>query len=51
MSAVQWVIDGLPEGTQKRLRAYVQDVAKAFGDHLEAVLLYGSAVRGDFLPG
>ena len=51
MSAVQWVIDGLPDGTQKLLRAYVQDVVKAFGDHLESVLLYGSAVRGDFLPG
>lgn len=51
MSSVQWVIDGLTEATQKLLRAYVQDVAKAFGDHLEAVLLYGSAVRGDFLPG
>jgi hypothetical protein len=51
MSSVQWIIDGLPDGTQKLLRSYVQDVAKAFGDHLEAVLLYGSAVRGDFLPG
>ena len=51
MSSAQWVIDGLPEGTQKLLRSYVQDLAKAFGDQLEAVLLYGSAVRGDFLPG
>lgn len=51
MSAVQWVIDGLPDGTQKLLRIYVEDVTKAFGDHLDAVLLYGSAVRGDFLPG
>jgi hypothetical protein len=51
MSAVQWVIDGLPEQTQKILRSYVQDVAETFGDRLEAVLLYGSAVRGDFLPG
>jgi len=51
MSSVQWVIDGLPEGTQKLLRAYVEHVAKAFGDQLETVILYGSAVRGDFLPG
>lgn len=51
MSSVQWVIDGLPDSTQKLLRAYVQDVVKAFGEHLESVLLYGSAVRGDFLPG
>ncbi len=51
MSAVQWVIDGLPDETQKLLRAYVREVANAFGDQLEAVLLYGSAVRGEFLPG
>jgi hypothetical protein len=51
MSVAQWVIDGLPEQTQKLLRSYVQAVTKAFGDQLEALLLYGSAVRGDFLPG
>lgn len=51
MSVPRWSIDGLPEGTHKRLRSYVQDVVTAFGDQLEAVLLYGSAARGDFLPG
>lgn len=51
MSVAQWVIDGLPEPTQKLLRSYVQEVTNAFGDQLEALLLYGSAVRGEFLPG
>jgi hypothetical protein len=51
MSIPHWSIDGLPEGTYKLLRSYVQDVIKAFGDRLEAVLLYGSAARGDFLQG
>ena len=51
MSAVQWTIDGLPEETQRLLRSYVKDVAQAYGEQLDAVLLYGSAVRGEFLPG
>lgn len=51
MSSVEWTIDGLPEETQQLLRSYVKDVARVYGDELEGVLLYGSAVRGDFLPG
>lgn len=51
MSAADWTIDGLPEETQQLLRAYVKDVALAYGNQLEGVLLYGSAVRGEFLPG
>ena len=51
MSSVMWTIDGLPEDTQQLLRSYVQDVVKAYGGQLEGVLLYGSAVRGEFLPG
>jgi predicted nucleotidyltransferase len=51
MSAVQWTIDGLPEETQRLLRSYVKDVAQAYGEQLDAVLLYCSAVRGEFLPG
>ncbi|MCS6896987.1 MAG: hypothetical protein NZM29_03360, partial [Nitrospira sp.] len=51
MPVPNWTIDGLPEATDKLLRAYVQDVVKTFEDRLKAVLLYGSAVRGDFLPG
>jgi hypothetical protein len=48
---VEWTIDGLPEETQQLLRSYVKDVAQAYGNQLEGVLLYGSAVRGEFLPG
>lgn len=51
MSSVDWTIDGLPEDTQQLLRSYVKDVAKVYGQHLEGLLLYGSAVRGEFLPG
>lgn len=51
MAPVDWTIDGLPEETQQLLRAYVKDVAKVYGAQLEGVLLYGSAVRGEFVPG
>ncbi|MGQ0694276.1 MAG: hypothetical protein ACT4OL_01715, partial [Nitrospiraceae bacterium] len=51
MSSVKWTIDGLPEETQQLLRSYVKDVAQVFGNQVESVLLYGSAVRGEFLPG
>ncbi len=51
MSSVNWTIDGLPDETQQLLRSYVRDLVKAFANQLEAVLLYGSAVRGEFLPG
>ncbi|WP_447973157.1 hypothetical protein [Nitrospira sp. Kam-Ns4a] len=44
-------IAGLPAEVRSVLRAYLADLAKLFGDSLEAVLLYGSAVRGEFLPG
>ncbi len=45
------VIDGLPDNTQKLLRTYTKEVAGAFGERLEGMLLYGSAVRGEFIPG
>ena len=45
------VIEGLPEDQQKLLQAYVKDVKGVFGEQLEGMLLYGSAVRGEFLPG
>ena len=51
MSSVKWTIDGLPEETQQLLRLYVKDVTQVYGAQLEGVLLYGSAVRGEFLPG
>lgn len=45
------LIDGLPDETQKLLQTYVKDVKGRFGEKLEGMLLYGSAVRGEFLPG
>ncbi len=45
------VIEGLPGETQKLLQAYTKVVKGIFGDQLEGLLLYGSAVRGEFLPG
>jgi hypothetical protein len=45
------VIEGLPGETQKLLQAYTKDVKGVFGEQLEGLLLYGSAVRGEFLPG
>lgn len=46
-----WTIEGLSEGTHKLLKSYVNDVVKTYGNELEGVLLYGSAVRGEFMPG
>jgi hypothetical protein len=51
MSSVEWIIDGLPEATHKLLRSYAQDVTNLYGDQLTGLILYGSAVRGEFLPG
>lgn len=51
MSPIDWSIDGLPEDTQKLLKSYVKDVAKVYGNGIESIILYGSAVRGEFLPG
>lgn len=51
MPPIDWSIDGLPDGTEKLLKSYVKDVAKVYGNELESVILYGSAVRGEFLPG
>jgi hypothetical protein len=51
MQSIDWTIDGLPEETQKLLKSYVKDVAKVYGNELEGVILYGSAVRGEFLQG
>jgi len=45
------VIEGLPGDTQKLLKTYVKEVKGVFGEQMEGMLLYGSAVRGEFLPG
>lgn len=51
MPPIDWSIDGLLEGTQKLLKSYVKDVVNVYGNDLEGIVLYGSAVRGEFLPG
>ena len=45
------LIEGLPNETQKLLQTYAKEVKARFGEQLEGMLLYGSAVRGEFLPG
>jgi hypothetical protein len=51
MPTTERIIEGLPQETQKLLQAYAKDVKTAFGDRLEGLLIYGSAVRGEYLPG
>ena len=51
MATTERIIEGLPGETQKLLQAYSKDVKGVFGDQLEGLLIYGSAVRGEFLPG
>jgi hypothetical protein len=51
MGTAERLIEGLPDDTQKLLQTYVKEVKGAFGEQMEGLLLYGSAVRGEFLPG
>jgi len=51
MATIERIIEGLPDETQKLLQTYAKDVKGTFGDQLEGLLVYGSAVRGEFLPG
>lgn len=41
----------LPSEVRPLLRAYVAEVTKLFGASLQAVILYGSLARGEYLPG
>lgn len=41
----------IPETVRETLRPYLTQVQKLFGDALEAVILYGSAAGGEYLPG
>lgn len=41
----------LPEEVRETLRGYVDQVTHLYGPSLQSMLLYGSASRGDFLPG
>lgn len=40
----------LPNDVRQTLRSYLKETAQLFGPTLEAVLLYGSAASGEFLP-
>jgi hypothetical protein len=51
MSTTERLIEGLPNDTQKLLRTYVKEVKDRLGERLDGLLLYGSAVRGEFLQG
>lgn len=51
MPPSEWIIDGLLEVTQKLLKSYMKDVIKVYENEIEGIILYGSAVRGEFLPG
>lgn len=51
MAISERIVEGLPDDTQRLLQAYAKDVKAAFGDRLDGLLIYGSAVRGEFLPG
>jgi len=42
---------GMPEETRHILRAYLADTKKIIGDEVDAIILYGSLARGDFLQG
>jgi len=41
----------IPESVRETLRPYLARVQDLFGDALEAVILYGSAAGGEYLPG
>jgi hypothetical protein len=51
MATTERMIEGLPDDTQTLLRTYVKEVIGVFGEQLEGMVLYGSAVRGEFIPG
>lgn len=45
------ILHELPLDVRDTLRSYLTDVTALFGPSLEAVILYGSAARGEYLPG
>lgn len=44
-------LQDLPLDVRETLRSYLTDVTALFGPSLKAVILYGSAARGEYLPG
>lgn len=51
MAALETLPKNLPPEVRQTVNAWVAEAVKLFGPALEAVLLYGSAARGEFLPG
>jgi hypothetical protein len=51
MHSSEPIPQNLPEEARDTLRSYLNDVIKLFGTALEAVILYGSAVRGEYVHG
>jgi predicted nucleotidyltransferase len=51
MSLTQMMFENLPEEVRQTLQLYVERMTDLYGPSLHAMLLYGSAVRGDYLPG
>lgn len=51
MALIEGALGRVPEDARRTLRSYLADVTKLFGSDLEAVILYGSAMRGDYLSG
>ena len=45
------VLQSLPRDVRETIRSYLTDVTALFGPSLEAVILYGSAACGEYLPG
>ena len=50
MSLTQTMFENLPEEVRQMLHLYVERMTDLYGASLRAMLLYGSAVRGDYLP-
>jgi predicted nucleotidyltransferase len=51
MSLTDTMFATLPEEVRQTLVLYVERMTNLYGDSLRAILLYGSAVRGDYVPG
>jgi len=45
------LLEVLPEEVRETLRSYVKDASSRFAGGLQAIVLYGSAVRGEYLAG
>lgn len=51
MSLTHTMFESLPEEVRQTLQSYVERMTSLYGPSLQGILLYGSAARGDYLPG